>query len=205
MKLSLKKIYESVLAEYEDYVGQHQAPGKNSDDSPLHDVTGTYPDDIYTQSPATAVRYYGDGSPYDQEAIDVVRHYKNKPNIGVKIYRAVPYEMTSQDKINKIEKEKKYILKRGKVPPNPFKPGISDYSDYYDHISDELEKLQKQPQQNDPKLKINKGDWVTISRKYAVQHGKSALNGKYKILVKTVRAKDLYTDGNSIHEWGYDP
>lgn len=49
------------------------------------------------------------------------------------------------------------------------------------------------------------GDWVTINKKYAVQHGKSNLDGNYMILTKTVPAKYLYTDGNSIHEWGYDP
>ena len=55
--------------------------------------------------------------------------------------------------------------------------------------------------------KINPGDWVTPSRGYAHDHGKSHLGGKgtYKILKKTVRANELYTDGNSIHEWGYHP
>lgn len=54
--------------------------------------------------------------------------------------------------------------------------------------------------------KINKGDWVATTRKYAKDHGES-VHGKdnYKILSKTVTAKDLFTDGNSIHEWGYHP
>jgi hypothetical protein len=52
---------------------------------------------------------------------------------------------------------------------------------------------------------INPGDWVTINRAYAVGHGKSALNGRYKILSKLVRADEIYTDGNSIHEFGYWP
>ena len=53
--------------------------------------------------------------------------------------------------------------------------------------------------------KINKGDWVTISKEYAKDHGISNLNGKYKIISKSVAARDLFTDGNSIVEWGYDP
>lgn len=55
--------------------------------------------------------------------------------------------------------------------------------------------------------KINPGDWVTINRKYAIDHGESNLGGKgnYKIISKKVTAKDIYTDGNSIHEWGYAP
>lgn len=53
--------------------------------------------------------------------------------------------------------------------------------------------------------KINFGDWVTINRQYAIMHGESWLHGKYRILSKTVPAKTLYTEGNSIHEWGYNP
>lgn len=50
---------------------------------------------------------------------------------------------------------------------------------------------------------INDGDWVTITKGYAVQHGESNLNGEYRIVSKTVQAKNLYTNGDSIHEWGY--
>jgi hypothetical protein len=49
------------------------------------------------------------------------------------------------------------------------------------------------------------GDWVTTSKQYAKDHGDSALQGKYRIFSKSVKAKDIYTDGNSIFEWGYNP
>jgi hypothetical protein len=52
---------------------------------------------------------------------------------------------------------------------------------------------------------INRGDWVTTVRKYAKDHGESALNGEYDILKKKVTARDIFTDGNSWLEWGYDP
>lgn len=52
---------------------------------------------------------------------------------------------------------------------------------------------------------INPGDWVTINLQYAKMHGDHALNGKYKVIKKSVYARDIYTDGNSVHEWGYDP
>lgn len=52
---------------------------------------------------------------------------------------------------------------------------------------------------------INPGDWVAIVRKYAVDHGESALNGDYRIISKLVSARDLFTDADSIQEWGYDP
>lgn len=50
---------------------------------------------------------------------------------------------------------------------------------------------------------INPGDWVTASKEYAAQHGRGL--GKYKVLTKIVPAKTLFTNGDSIHEWGYDP
>jgi hypothetical protein len=58
----------------------------------------------------------------------------------------------------------------------------------------------------DPKIKeINKGDWVTINEQYAKEHGESALRGDYKIIKKKVKAKDIWTNADSIHEYGYDP
>ena len=62
----------------------------------------------------------------------------------------------------------------------------------------ELRKQKENP------IKINNGDWVTTSRLYAKQHGESNLNNSYKIITKTVKASELYTDGNSIFEWGYN-
>ena len=52
---------------------------------------------------------------------------------------------------------------------------------------------------------IGAGDWVTITKEYARSHGDSALEGNYRIVESKVKAKDLYTSGDSIHEWGYDP
>ena len=52
---------------------------------------------------------------------------------------------------------------------------------------------------------IRKGDWVTPSKEYAREHGQDHLKGDFHIASKRVPAKHLYTDGNSIHEWGYHP
>lgn len=58
----------------------------------------------------------------------------------------------------------------------------------------------------DPAIKrINPGDWVTPFRRYAVEHGRDNLRNDYKIMTKTVFARDLFTDGGSLEEWGYDP
>ncbi len=52
---------------------------------------------------------------------------------------------------------------------------------------------------------INQGDWVTLSKSYAKTHGDSVLEGNYKILEQKVKAKDLWTNADSIHEFGYWP
>jgi len=54
---------------------------------------------------------------------------------------------------------------------------------------------------------INRGDWVTITRGYAKEHAESlsTKDEKYKIISKSVQARDLFSDGNSIQEWGYYP
>ena len=52
---------------------------------------------------------------------------------------------------------------------------------------------------------INPGDWVTLSKSYAKTHGESVLKGQYKIIEQKVKAKDLWTNADSIHEFGYHP
>lgn len=53
---------------------------------------------------------------------------------------------------------------------------------------------------------IRPGDWVTPSKDYAKDHGENEFGkGKYHIASRRVKAKHVYTDGNSVHEWGYDP
>lgn len=63
------------------------------------------------------------------------------------------------------------------------------------------------PRQGRGGYMINPGDWVTTNREYAVLHG---LGGEedgrnMPVVQATVPAKHLYSDGNSLEEWGYDP
>lgn len=51
---------------------------------------------------------------------------------------------------------------------------------------------------------INPGDWVTTNLEYAKDHGESQFDN-HKILTKNVKAKELFTDGSSFHEFGYHP
>ena len=52
---------------------------------------------------------------------------------------------------------------------------------------------------------IHAGDWVTPSKTYAKDHGEAWLKGDYTILSKKVPASHLFTEGNSINEFGYNP
>ena len=51
---------------------------------------------------------------------------------------------------------------------------------------------------------ISNGDWVTINRNYAKEHGESYLEGNYKIVSKKVKVSEVFSNGDSIHEFGYD-
>ena len=48
---------------------------------------------------------------------------------------------------------------------------------------------------------IQVGDWVTPNINYARSHGEGL--GEYKILKSKVKAGEIRTEGNSIHEFGY--
>ena len=51
---------------------------------------------------------------------------------------------------------------------------------------------------------IRNGDWITLTYQYAANHGRSNIIGNYRIISKKVRIGDIYTNGDSIHEFGYD-
>lgn len=51
--------------------------------------------------------------------------------------------------------------------------------------------------------KINSGDWVTLSKIYAENHGEHSLDGNYKLLSKEVKANEIFTNGDSLNEFGY--
>jgi hypothetical protein len=209
----LAKVQALVQAqETDDYRGMHLAPD-NTGGAPLHDLTEIYPDDIYS---AQGVQYYGTSEPFDRESIGIIQMARGKPNYPVTIYRAVPDENKEiKTKIKELNKLWSYRNKFGFFPMDnaiihelddkyPFEEFGYDgqQSKIVEDIEAQVEDLEAQLK---PNLKLNVGDWVSISRNYAKLHGMSVLWSGYKILSKRVRAKDIFTDGNSIHEWGYYP
>lgn len=200
----------------EDYKGEHTAPDKDSGD-PLYNVTqSAYPDDFYTLDIGTVARYYGHGIPEDTETVQLIRSYYKKPNKSVKIYRAVPKFFSDHDKeIPKLESLISYFNTFNFFPVN--NPIINKYEEQFQQKTDMeyddrikaiynqiLKDIQDKKQER-PDIGINVNDWVTINKRYAIYHGKSALRNNYKILSKTVKANQIFTNGDSIHEWGYNP
>ena len=79
---------------------------------------------------------------------------------------------------------------------------IHSYKDKPDHL---VEIHRAIPRNTHRDAKINKGDWVTIDKEYAREHGEGPLEGKYRILSMKVPAKHIHTNGDSAYEWGYNP
>ena len=198
----------------EDYRSSHKAPSKEENASLDNLTNNIYPDDIYSNK---ALQYYGDGHPFDRLAIAIMQSARNKPNKPIKIYRAVPdFNYQINKKIKELLKINQYYDKFNFLPMNnniidnlKYDYPINKYS--YDEqtklilqdIANQINELKTKLQNT--KITINSGDWVTITPQYAKGHGQAHLNNKYKIITKTVPAHTLYTDGNSIHEFGYNP
>jgi hypothetical protein len=182
-----------------DYRGLHTAPMKDSG-APLHDLTKIYPDDIYSNNAAQYYGHYGNGSAADARGVAMMQAAKDRPNMLVTMYRAVPHEPSVQERLALLQKQMDQFQRRGNAPKDATLSGSAWYNDAWD----QREKLKAMADQPSAPIGINNGDWVTLSREYAKEHGTGALNGKYKIVSKKVPARKLFTDGNSIHEFGYD-
>jgi len=196
--------------ENEEYRGMHEAPGKGSG-APFHELTldNIYPENIYTLPLSLAVKEYGQYSPLAMEALALMQRAKGRPLMPVKVYRAVPdLNKATDSKIKNIRKLISYIEKIG-FPPMEDKVARELWGEVGRNKEEMIKRLYAQLNElSDARSKplgINAGDWVTTVRGYAVEHGRDNLQGNYKIASKTVRAKDLYTDGNSPYEFGYDP
>lgn len=184
----------------DEYGMEHRPPSPDSG-APLHDVTGGgdyYPDDFYGPN---GLKYYGTGEDVaDRESYNVIQSVKNKPNATVTIYRAIPKNLSNSEKLAKVEADMAAYLKRGTLPKDAI---TSDGSAWYDKAYEIRDSLRSKPDEKIEKIEINSGDWVTLSKKYAKDHGESALNGDYKIISKKVKAKELFTNGDSLNEFGY--
>ena len=197
----------------DDYKGLHTAPEPEGS-VPLYDLSGIYPDDIYSSKGAIYYGHYGQGAAMDIETMGIIHNAHGKPNYSVMIYRAVPdVNKGLRGEISKLRGLLGYFNRFQFYPVgDEVVGGLRDkYKDLeYDERERKIyEDIDGQVMGLEGGLKkdigINIGDWVTINRRYAKEHGESLLMGEYRIVSKRVRARDLYTDGESIQEWGYYP
>jgi len=196
------------MSESEDYRGNHKAPDRTSG-YPMDDLTELYGNEIYELPLNKAIQYFGSHHPADTLIIGLIRAYHNKPNRSVVVYRAVPdLNKEINNKIKKLSNLIMYVDKFGFAPMGDewargkFVEFGYNKSSLIGYLGDEIGELEKGLV---PRLVINKGDWVTLSPMYAREHGEGRLGGRYKVLRKNVRVGDLYTNGDVILEWGYDP
>jgi hypothetical protein len=78
-----------------DYQINHKPMAADGGAAPLHDLTQSFPADIY--GPASkALQYYGSGLPEEAQVLKQIQALKGKPDATVTIYRGVP------DGVNKI-------------------------------------------------------------------------------------------------------
>lgn len=70
-----------------------------------------------------------------------------------------------------------------------------------------IEIYRAMPRQGRGGYAINRGDWVTTNKEYAIMHGLGAEDdgSNFPVVKATVPAGHLFTEGNSLNEWGYDP
>jgi hypothetical protein len=220
------KVSGDYIKEQHDYKGLHKAP-KMEYGAPIWDLTinDVYSDDVYDKN---AIQYYGDGDYYDIQMFHIIMQYRNKPNEKIKIYRGIPKFMTKEKKLVKeltnILKEYKetngmFLQYHDSIPEFKLWDDLSNQrlskrlsNQEYDEklkvvkevivksIQEKLKEIKKSIQ----KFKINHGDWVTPSRQYAKKHA-SKFDEGYEILTAEVYARDIFTDGSSWVEWGYDP
>lgn len=100
--------------------------------------------------------------------------------------------------------------------PDEFLPDLNNPAIWYGEYTNELREL-VQKVHGDPDAyitvyrampegsEINPGDWVSPFKGYAERHAGDMLEDGWVIKSKKVRAGDLYTEGNSPAEWGWDP
>lgn len=182
-----------------DYRGMHKAPGREGA-APAHDLTQIYPDDVYGPM---GMRYYGTGDrKMDSESYEVLSKVRGRPNAKVTIYRAVPYEKTNAQKAAQLRTQMDWYMRRRLLPAGV---ELQDEVEWYEKTKAEIERLETAEPSGGERYPINPGDWVTLSRAYAKQHGETTLGGKYRIEKKTVRASEIFTNGDSWNEFGYAP
>ena len=126
---------------------------------------------------------------------------KNEQNLSIKDIYVYPLHKRCKEKLCPTTVSRKVVFS-----PSDWFESEFENADFNDlRLKNRLIKTVRdfyaKPDRSIPE--INDGDWVSINSHYAKEHGQRYLDN-YRILTKTVTANQLFTDGNSIHEWGYN-
>ena len=95
-------------------------------------------------------------------------------------------------------------------------PDFYDHPEYYTYSKDgtyaesikAIKKMRNKPEMDitiyraSPKNELNKGDWITLSKKYAKQE---SMTEGVPVQSFKVKAKDIHFAGDDINEFGYFP
>ena len=101
-------------------------------------------------------------------------------------------------------------------------PDIYEHPEYYSHGSETytesmrvIRSIRGNPEAEvsiyrsvpDPEFEIKHGDWVSLSKAYAEEHGRDATDPAkdWPVVSLRVKAKTVLTGGDDINEFGYFP
>lgn len=230
--MKIFKITHEADSVIEDYKGQHGAP-EIEVSAPLHNLTlnGVYPDDIYGnearrmydtgfQSDEEAFQIIASSKGRPRRPVLIYRAVPDENRSLDKAISDINKLLSYKSKFNFFPMGNKKIYqleaKYERDKPNRW-PMEKELDEWMSHnpnktawdwieemvVNDLINERTLLQSQLKPKMKINSGDWVAITKAYAVEHGYASLNGVFKILQKTVPANTLYTNGDSIQEWAY--
>lgn len=175
--------------------------------------------DVYQEiariNAAMSPKVGGLGLPYKNKNTDRAKALKYIDDVSGNLYRGQHQAPISADDVGTAM----YQLNKGVYPDDIYSSRASQYyGDGADPDRDAALMRRLQAHRGNPESAswmyravpkdapqfIQHGDWVTPEKQYAIEHGEGALGGNYKIIASRAPAKALFTDGNSIYEFGYD-
>lgn len=87
----------------------------------------------------------------------------------------------------------------------PEDAAVLDIANQYRGAPDKMVTIYRSIPNDIENAAINPGDWVSLKEEYARLHGDARFGGNYNVVSKEVPAREVYTSGDSLQEWGWSP
>lgn len=94
------------------------------------------------------------------------------------------------------------IRNYGTIPEDA---GVLDIARQYRNDPDDMVSIYRAVPNDLGDVTINPGDWISLSEDYARLHGNSRFGDNYNVISSQVPAREVYTSGDSLQEWGWGP